>query len=144
MNTKRTLLIAVVIVAGLLAYSQMPALERSWAPADTDQALADAFETRTSDLQVEGQGTVVKLLPDDDEDRRHQRFILQLASGQTLLIAHNIDLAPRVTSLEHGDTVAFFGEYEWNEKGGLIHWTHHDPKGLHVAGWLKHKGHTYQ
>ena len=144
MNTKRTLLISVLIVAGLLGYSQMPALERSSAPADADRVLADAFETRTSDLQVEGQGTVVKLLPDDDEDSRHQRFILQLATGQTLLIAHNIDLAPRVKSLQHGDTVTFFGEYEWNEKGGVIHWTHHDPKGWHVSGWLKHKGQTYQ
>jgi len=60
------------------------------------------------------------------------------------LISHNIDLAPRIDLLEVGDEVEFFGEYEWNAKGGTIHWTHHDPKGRHEAGWLKHEGHIYQ
>jgi uncharacterized protein DUF3465 len=60
------------------------------------------------------------------------------------LIAHNIDLAPRIASLEVGDEVTFFGEYEWNPKGGAIHLTHHDPDRRHTAGWIKHKGRKYQ
>ena len=75
---------------------------------------------------------------------RHQRFIVQLASGQTLLVAHNIDLAPRVADLKPGHIVAFYGEYEWNERGGVIHWTHHDPRGQHAAGWVEHNGVRYQ
>jgi len=43
-----------------------------------------------------------------------------------------------------GDSVGFYGEYEWNSKGGVIHWTHLDPSGQHIAGWLKHDGKTYQ
>ena len=43
-----------------------------------------------------------------------------------------------------GDVVDFFGEYEWNSNGGVIHWTHHDPQGRHVTGWLKHNGRTYK
>ena len=109
-----------------------------------DNAIGRAFATGASDIQVEGQGTVVRLLPDDLNGSRHQRFIVQLASGQTLLITHNIDIAPRIDSLEAGDRVRFNGEYVWNAKGGVIHWTHHDPQGRHVAGWLVHNGKTYQ
>jgi hypothetical protein len=109
-----------------------------------DSALATAIAQKLSNKQVEGQGTVVKILPDDSVGSRHQKFILKLDSGQTLLVAHNIDLAPRIASLRTGDTVAFYGEYEWNPKGGVIHWTHHDPAKRHIDGWLKHHGKTYQ
>lgn len=109
-----------------------------------DAALARAFEQRTSNVQVEGQGVVRRVLSDDNDGRRHQRFIVALASGQTLLISHNIDLAPRVVGLRKGDAVSFSGEYEWNSEGGVIHWTHRDPSKRHVAGWIKHKGKVYQ
>ena len=75
---------------------------------------------------------------------QHQRFIVELSSGQTLLVAHNIDIAPRINSLQISDSIAFYGEYEWNSQGGIIHWTHHDPDGSHVGGWIKHNGKTYQ
>lgn len=114
------------------------------APQAGDALLADAYARRRSNLQVEGRGTVARLLADDDDGSRHQRFILRLGSGQTLLVAHNIDLAPRIGGLAVGDAVAFFGEYEWSDRGGVIHWTHHDPDGSHVAGWLRHEGVTYQ
>ena len=109
-----------------------------------DDAIGRAFADRTSDIQVEGAGTVLRVLPDDLNAPRHQRFIVQLASGQTVLITHNIDIAPRIDALEAGDRVRFSGEYVWNAKGGVIHWTHHDPQGKHVAGWVIHNGKTYQ
>jgi hypothetical protein len=109
-----------------------------------DAALENAFANRLSNLQIAGQGSVVKVLPDDDNGSRHQRIIIRLESGQTLLLAHNIDLAQRIDALREGDIVAFYGEYEWNPKGGVIHWTHHDPQGRHPAGWIKYAGQTYQ
>ncbi|MCW8947876.1 MAG: DUF3465 domain-containing protein, partial [Sedimenticola sp.] len=80
----------------------------------------------------------------DNKGSRHQKFLLQVSSNQTLLISHNIDLAPRIQSIRKGDTVEFNGEYEWNAKGGVVHWTHQDPNGRHVDGWLKHNGQRYQ
>jgi len=89
-------------------------------------------------------GTVSRILTDDNEGSRHQRFILRLDSGRTLLVAHNIDLAPRLAALREGDTVSFYGEFESNPQGGVIHWTHNDPQGRHTAGWLEHNGRRYQ
>ena len=113
-------------------------------PGEGDAALAAAFKDHAGDVQVQGSGTVVKVLPDDTEGGRHQRFILRLQSGQTLLVAHNIDVAPRVEGLSVGDTVAFNGVYEWNAQGGTIHWTHKDAGGNHASGGLRHDGTTYQ
>ena len=106
--------------------------------------LAAAYENRVSNLQVEGSGVVEKVLKDDLEGSRHQRIILRISDNQTVLIAHNIDLAPRVENISKGDRLEFFGEYEWNNKGGVIHWTHRDPAKRHVDGWLKYKGKVYQ
>jgi hypothetical protein len=123
-----------------------PALQnRNADVADADDSqIGRAFKNRISNIQVKGAGEVTRILADDLDGSRHQRFIVRLASGQTLLIAHNIDIAPRVAGLQEGDSVGFYGEYVWSEKGGTIHWTHHDPKGKHVTGWLKHNGRTYQ
>lgn len=109
-----------------------------------EQAIRQAFESQSSNLQVEASGKVIKVLKDDTKPPRHQRFILALDNGISLLVAHNIDLASRVENLQAGDTVRFYGVYEWNKKGGVLHWTHHDPKGIHAAGWLQHNGQTYQ
>ena len=108
------------------------------------QEISTAYASKTSDVQVGGSGVVVKTLPDDNKGSRHQRFILKLSNGQTVLIAHNIDLAPKIQSLRTGDTVEFYGEYEWNKKGGVIHWTHRDPAARHPGGWLKHNGARYE
>jgi hypothetical protein len=120
-----------------------PATKQDTAPL-ADDPIGRAFASGTSDVQVEGEGTVIRVLPDDADGSRHQRFIVQLASGQTLLITHNIDVAPGIAGLKVGDSVRFNGEYVWNEKGGVIHWTHHDPQGRHVAGWVLHNGKRYQ
>ncbi|MGH8494595.1 MAG: DUF3465 domain-containing protein [Gammaproteobacteria bacterium] len=105
---------------------------------------ANAWENRSSNVQVEGEGIVTRILADDNDGSRHQRFIIRLDTGQTLLVSHNVDLAPRIPRLREGDEVAFNGEYEWNPQGGVIHWTHDDPEGRHPAGWIKHDGATYQ
>lgn len=110
----------------------------------SDDQLLKAFQQKRKGVQVSGRGKVMRVLKDDTKGSRHQRFILKLASGQTLLIAHNIDIAPRIPTLKRGDSVGFYGEYVWNAKGGVVHWTHRDLKLKHVAGWLEHRGKRYQ
>ena len=127
-------------VKAKLAVDPVKRLAQEVAPA-TPARPPRAF---VSGAMVSDYGTVIRILPDDQAGNRHQRFIIKLSSGQTLLIAHNIDIAPRIGNLSMGDTVSFLGQYESNAKGGVIHWTHRDPKGLHAAGWLNHKGQMYQ
>ncbi len=150
-NTTMKKLIATIFVVFLMAAcTPLPTadnvanLDNPEALDQSNQLLEEAFENQTRNLQIRGQGIVIKMLSDDLDGSQHQRFILELSSGQTLLVAHNIDLAPRINSLKVGDTVTFYGEYEWNPEGGVIHWTHHDPAGEHIGGWLQHDGRTYQ
>ena len=133
---KRVLSIVTILLIASYAWNDLGLTDRIGLPiASGDSVLAEAFEKHQSDLQVQGSGEIVNVLADDNDGSRHQRFVLRLNSGQTLLIAHNIDLAPRISYLSRRDSVEFYGEYEWNPKGGVIHWTHLDPQGRHVAGW---------
>ena len=109
-----------------------------------DAAIETAYVKRLGNQQVEGQGTVVKMLADDANGSRHQRFIVRLDSGRTLLVAHNIDLARCIDTLRSGERVAFYGEYEWIPKGGVIHWTHRDPQGVHPGGYIERQGRRYE
>ncbi len=115
------------------------------APGAPDDAarIAELFARRRSGVVVEAAGRVERVLRDDLEGSRHQRLVLRLEGGQTLLVAHNIDLAPRVP-LARGDVVRFRGQYEWNDRGGVLHWTHHDPDGRRPGGWLEHEGRRYR
>ena len=115
-----------------------------WSNFAEATSFKEAYENHQSDVQIKGSGKVLRILKDDNQGSRHQKFILKLKSGHTILIAHNIDLAPRVNSISTGDNVQFYGEYEWNKKGGVVHWTHRDPNKNHINGWLKHKGSLYQ
>ena len=106
-------------------------------------AVQAAFAAQRSGVWLEAQGQVARVLSDDNEGSRHQRFVLELDDGHSVLVAHNIDLADRVP-LAHSDLISLRGRYEWNERGGVIHWTHHDPDGRGPGGWVKLGGATYR
>jgi uncharacterized protein DUF3465 len=153
MRTIKKILAVAVLFAAIWGYQRWhesdaiptpPESEAASTPGRSPRAETGPAEAPRAGSQFESEGTVVRILSDDNEGSRHQRFILRLASGRTVLIVHNIDLAPRVEDLATGDTIAFSGEFEDNEKGGVVHWTHHDPNGGHTAGWIRHHGRTYQ
>ena len=114
------------------------------ATVDDQQKIMQAYQQQISNIQVQSKGEVKAILADDNDGSRHQKMILKLENGLTVLVAHNIDLAPRVEGLRKGEIVEFYGEYEYSPKGGVIHWTHHDPQRKHIDGWLKYKGKIYQ
>ena len=107
-------------------------------------ALGEAYRNHQSRVEVCGRGVVAKVLRDDTQGTRHQRFVVRLPEGQTVLIAYNYDLAPRIEGLRAGMPIEFAGEYEWNAQGGIVHWTHRDPARRHPPGWIRYGGHRYQ
>lgn len=135
--------LALILVLALVyaAVEIWPRISRR-ATSSGDAAVEAAFESESSGRMLEVGGDVDRLLADDLQGSRHQRFILRLESGRTLLVSHNIDLAPRVP-LEPGDRLEVRGQYEWNERGGVLHWTHHDPQGRRPGGWIRHRGRVF-
>lgn len=111
--------------------------------SNDNKKIAQLFEQQKSDTWVTAIGKVGKVLPDDNKGSRHQRFLMDIGQQKWLLIAHNIDLAPYVP-LKQGDELVVYGEYEYNEKGGVIHWTHHDPRGYKDGGYIEHNNKRYE
>ena len=145
MNRRNALAALVLLAVGAVAgyVTQQPQDTSQHVAQPGAEAVLAAFAARRSDQWLEAGGVVARALPDDKQGDRHQRFILNVNSNHSVLVAHNIDLAPRVP-LSAGDSVVLRGEYEWNDKGGVIHWTHHDPRGRHEGGWIRHDGKTYR
>jgi len=132
--------IVLVVLVVLYVWTVRDEAGGLFAEGDVEQLFRDG----RSGVMVEFAGTVSRVLADDREGSRHQRFIVELESEHTVLVSHNIDLAPRVDSIAVGDSVLVRGQYEWNERGGVVHWTHHDPDGSRQGGWIRHGGHTYR
>ena len=97
--------------------------------------IRQAKEDYNSRFWMTTEATVIKNLKDDLKGSQHQKFLIELAPDITLLVAHNIDLAPRAP-VQKGDRIKIKGRYEWNNRGGVLHWTHHDPKGKQEGGWI--------
>lgn len=139
-NYGRRVLLAIWLALALIACSQPDAgnllqskdAHEVAAVSYDNAAIEQAYQAKKSDVQVAGHGVVVKLLKDDSKGSMHQKFLVKVNEQQTLLFAHNIDLAPRVP-VQPGDEISFYGEYVYNPKGGIIHWTHQAPRGDHAA-----------
>lgn len=129
-----------VVLALLYVWVVIDQGEEGLAAGDIEQL----YREQQSGVVVEFGGEVSRVLADDLEGSRHQRFIIRVESGHTVLVSHNIDLAPRVESLGRGDEIFVRGQYEWNDRGGVVHWTHHDPDGRRQGGWVRHGGQTYR
>ena len=138
----RQLLTAVVLSSVVVLYLVVT-LERT-GELSAEGEIEQLFRDQISGAMVEFAGEVSRMLADDLQGSRHQRFIVRLESGHTVLVSHNIDLAPRVESMAVGDRLVVRGQYEWNDRGGVVHWTHHDPEGRRLGGWLRHEGRTYR
>jgi hypothetical protein len=86
--------------------------------------------------------TVTKLLPDDNSGLRHQKWIVALANGSSIMGVYNIDMGERIP-LKVGDVINMGGQYIWENGGGLLHWLHADPQGRRPDGYVEVNGVRY-
>jgi hypothetical protein len=111
-------------------------------PTD-DHEIVQAQTSNLVNAEVKGLAVVKKLLHDDVVAPRHQKFLLELTNGTTILVAHNTDVAPQVP-IQEGDQLVICGSFIYNAKGGLIHWTHHSTSPRHQGGYIDFNGSRYQ
>jgi len=130
-----------------LGFSKPEPVAQPAATAPDDNArLAALAAAHRSDEEVEVTGRVIRLLDDDVEGDRHQRFLLQVGeTALVVLVAHNIDVGARVP-VAVDDELRVRGEYVWNDQGGLLHWTHRNPARdpRHEGGWIQLGGRRYE
>lgn len=108
-----------------------------------ESEVAAAQNGHQSHVQVTCTLPVKRMLRPDEKGEKHEKFLLQLSNGSTILVAHNVSRAPSVP-ISAGDIVTVHGEYIWNAKGGVIHWTHASDTPRHESGFIDFNGQRYQ
>lgn len=125
----------------LRSFAQAPVVQSRVAPNDGEVLRAQSAHLVNAPVTVSAR--VLKILREDIEGTPHQKFLIILSNGSTVLIAHNIQMAPQVP-IQEGTFITIHGDYIWNAKGGLIHWTHHSDTPKHGDGWIYYNGRRYQ
>lgn len=114
--------------------------------APNDAAICSAYNAGQSHVEVVADGTVTRVLGiQNGRVSPHEGFLMRLSSGcdVVLRVEVNTDLAGTFP-ISQGDRVVAKGEYEYYSRGGVIHWTHHDPRFRHEAGFIQIGDKTYQ
>jgi hypothetical protein len=70
----------------------------------------------------------------------HEGFLIA-AQQRRIKVEDNVDITGPIP-LRRGDAVSLLGQYECDD--GVIHWTHRDPRGRHIAGYIEVNGQRYQ
>lgn len=96
MKTQKNNLIVIVMVFLIAAYLGLDFKQKqnttngSALPPSTNlviddqQKIMQAYQQQRSNIQVQAQGTIKAILPDDDQGSKHQKMILQLENGLTV------------------------------------------------------------
>jgi len=133
------------VAAFLLA--ALPACSAGSGGDDPNGAVYDAWAAHRSKIEVTASGSVARILGTRvGPSGAHEGFLLHLRGsagrGLTVRIEDNVDLTGPIP-LAAGDTVEVRGEYIYDPRGGLIHYTHLDPRGRHAAGYVRVNGKIY-
>lgn len=123
--------------------ANMSARERAERTPVSGDQLDELYKLEKNLVWVEGTGKVIRVLSDDTDGSKHQRFTMANSDGHEVMVAHNIDLSPRAP-VKEGDTIAYRGEYIWTDRGGKVHFTHKPQYGNFRGGWIEVGGKRYE
>jgi hypothetical protein len=113
--------------------------------APDDAAVCGAFSAQRSGVEVVAQGSVTRVLGvQAGRSSPHEGFLLRLDSGCAIVVRVevNTDFTGTIP-LSIGQRVLVKGDYEYYSRGGVIHWTHRDPRGRHENGYVDVNGTMY-
>ena len=108
----------------------------------SQQTIVGAQSRHLRRVEVITSAQVWRLLPTDENGLRHQKFLIRLNNGTTVLVANDLTMGQMVP-VKPGEIVEIKGEYIWTRKGGVLHWTHHTDD-AHMGGWIRLGGQIYQ
>lgn len=142
---KRTFLYlaAIAVLAALIAAALLWQSRPGYEIEPGFTTVQDAYHAHQSGMMAEVTGTVARILLDDKDDLRNQKFIIRLTNGQVLLVIHDQVTSGRVP-VSINDTVLVRGEYQWSETGGILQFTHRDYSTRRMHGWIEHQGERYE
>lgn len=135
-----------VLLAAAACTPQQNAPSSRATQASTNGLICQAFDAQQSHVEVLATGVVTRDLGlRAGRSGTHEGYLLRLDNGCRLVlkVETNVDLTGPIP-IKTGDRAVVKGEYEWTRLGGVLHWTHHDPRGRHEGGYVTVEGHTYQ
>lgn len=138
-------LVSSLVVVAVLAIFNYFTKNSSQNDKPQNQDVSYYLENKKDSYYIEiTQAKVVKVLEDDQEDIKHQKWLVRLPSNHTLLAIYNIDYYERVP-IQEGDEISLAGELGHNDQTGkpFIHWLHLDDTGKRPYGYVKLKGKYY-
>jgi hypothetical protein len=111
-------------------------------------AVYEAWREERSRVEVTAHGAVARILGErGGPSGPHLGLLLHLSGGEgrglTVRVEDNLDLTGPI-ALREGEAITVRGEYIYDPRGGLIHYTHRDPRGRHEAGYVEVDGRIYQ
>jgi Protein of unknown function (DUF3465) len=115
--------------------------------AASNAGVYDAWSMHRSYVQVTATGSVARVLGTRlGPSGMHEGFLLHLRGaegrGLTVRVEDNVDITGQIP-LQPGDDAVVRGEYIYDPRGGLIHYTHHDPRGRHPSGYIRVNGRLF-
>lgn len=112
-------------------------------PKPSSYAQASAICARGGRFtELRAAGTVVSLLGErESRSGLHEGFFVRFGNAAPVRVEDNADITG-IVPLRAGEHILIQGQYECDDD--VLHWTHHDPSGRHLAGFIEADGHTYR